>query len=382
MHFPIYLDYMATTPVAPEVAQKMREYMTIDGVFGNPASQHSYGIAAKEAVEKARQQVALLINADAGEIVWTSGATEADNLAIKGAVQFYKRKGKHIITSKIEHKAVLDTCKYLETEGFEVTYLNPEPNGLLDLDKLISAMRKDTILVSLMHVNNEIGVINDIAAIGEITRPRGILFHVDAAQGVGKIPLDVKKIKVDLLSLASHKIYGPKGIGSLYVRNKPRLHLEPQMHGGDQEFGLRSGTLPTHQIVGMGEAFALADKVMEEDQARILKLRNMLWDGIQNLNDVYLNGDFEKRVAGNLNVGFAGIEGEVLLAALKDIAVSTGAACFTTSIEPSYVLRALGVKIDLAYSSIRFSLGRYTTKEEINYTIRHICDVVRKLRVM
>jgi cysteine desulfurase len=381
MKLPIYMDYSATTPVDPRVAEKMCQYLTPDGMFGNPASRsHKFGWDADDAVEQARSDVAALLNADPKEIVWTSGATESDNLAIKGAAHFYQKQGKHIITSKTEHKAVLDTCRQLEREGFEVTYLDPEPNGLIDLAKLEAAMRDDTILVSIMHVNNEIGVIQDIEAIGELTRARKILFHVDAAQSAGKVPLDMERMKVDLLSLSAHKIYGPKGIGALYVRRKPRVRLEAQMHGGGHERGMRSGTLATHQIVGMGEAFRLAKAEMAQDNERIMQLRDRLWNGIKGMDEVYLNGDLEHRVAGNLNISFAYVEGESLIMALKDFAVSSGSACTSASLEPSYVLRALGREDELAHSSIRFTIGRFTTEEEVDYVIGLISQQVNRLR--
>jgi cysteine desulfurase len=381
MHLPIYLDYAATTPVDPRVADKMMEYLTPTGKFGNPASRsHQFGWDAEAAVEDAREQVAALINADAKDIVWTSGATEADNLAIKGIAHFYQKKGKHLITSKTEHKAVLDTCRQLEREGFEVTYLDPEPNGLIDLNKLSDAIRKDTILVSLMHVNNEIGVIADIAAIGDLTRSKGVFFHVDAAQSTGKVAIDVETMQVDLMSLSAHKTYGPKGIGALYVRRKPRVRIEPQMHGGGHERGMRSGTLATHQIVGMGEAFRLAKLEMVEEQTRLLALRNRFWNGLKDLEEIYINGDLEHRVAGNLNVSFAFIEGESLIMALKELAVSSGSACTSASLEPSYVLRAIGRQDELAHSSIRFSFGRFTTEEEIDYAIPLIRSKINKLR--
>lgn len=381
MHLPIYLDYAATTPVDPRVAEKMMEYLTPTGKFGNPASRsHRFGWEAEAAVEEARANVAALINADPKDIIWTSGATEADNLAIKGVAHFYQKKGKHLITCKTEHKAVLDTCRQLEREGFDVTYLDPEPNGLIDLHKLSEAIRKDTILVSLMHVNNEIGVITDIAAIGELTRAKGVFFHVDAAQSTGKVAIDVEAMQVDLMSLSAHKTYGPKGIGALYVRRKPRVRLEPQIHGGGHERGMRSGTLPTHQIVGMGEAFRLAKLEMVQEQARILTLRNRLWDGLKDLEEIYLNGDLTHRIAGNLNISFAFVEGESLIMALKDLAVSSGSACTSASLEPSYVLRAIGRSDELAHSSIRFSLGRFTTDEEIDYAIPLIRSKINKLR--
>ena len=380
---PIYLDYSATTPVDPRVAEKMMQYLTMDGHFGNPASRsHTFGWAADEAVNKAREQVASLINADPREIVWTSGATESDNLAIKGAAHFYQKKGKHIITCKTEHKAVLDTCRQLEREGFEVTYLDPEPSGLLDLDKLQAAMRDDTIIVSIMHVNNEIGVIQDIRKIGEMTRARGIVFHVDAAQSAGKVEIDTQALEVDLMSFSAHKIYGPKGIGALYVRRKPRVRLEAQMHGGGHERGLRSGTLPTHQIVGMGEAFAIARQEMTLENARLLKLRQRLLKGFADMEEIYVNGDMSQRIAGNLNISFNFVEGESLIMALKDIAVSSGSACTSASLEPSYVLRALGRSDELAHSSIRFTIGRFTTEEEVDYTIKLVREKVNKLREM
>jgi cysteine desulfurase len=381
MKFPIYMDYSATTPVDPRVAELMCSYLTPEGDFGNPASRsHSFGWSADEAVAKARQQIATLVNADPKEIVFTSGATESDNLAIKGVAQFYQKKGKHIITCKTEHKAVLDTCRHLEREGYEVTYLDPEPNGLINLQQLEEAMRDDTLLVSIMHVNNEIGVIQDIEAIGELTRARKIVFHVDAAQSVGKVPIDLQQMKVDLMSFSAHKIYGPKGIGALYVRRKPRVRLEAQMHGGGHERGMRSGTLATHQIVGMGEAFRIAAEEMAVENERLLGLRQRLWEGIKEMEEVYLNGDAEHRVAGNLNVSFAFVEGESLIMALKDLAVSSGSACTSASLEPSYVLRALGREDELAHSSIRFTLGRFTTVEEVDYAIKKIRTEVDRLR--
>lgn len=383
MRLPIYLDYSATTPVDPRVAEAMMHCLTIEGHFGNPASRsHSFGWNAEALVEKARKQVADLVNADPKEIVWTSGATESDNLALKGVAHFYQKKGKHIVTSKTEHKAVLDSCRQLEREGFEVTYLDPEPSGLIDLAKLEGALRPDTILVSIMHVNNEIGVIQDIEAIGEITRSHGILFHCDAAQSVGKVEIDLQRMKVDLMSFSAHKIYGPKGIGALYVRRQPRVRIEAQMHGGGHERGMRSGTLPTHQIVGMGEAFRIAKEEMAEENARILQLRNRLWDGIKDIEEVYVNGDLEHHVAGNLNVSFNFVEGESLIMALKDMAVSSGSACTSASLEPSYVLRALGRNDELAHSSIRFTIGRFTTEEDIDYTIKLIHKNIDKLRAL
>ncbi|MEK6731225.1 MAG: IscS subfamily cysteine desulfurase [Pseudomonadota bacterium] len=383
MQLPIYLDYAATTPVDPRVAKKMAQCLTLDGVFGNPASHtHSFGWKAREMVELARKQVADLINADAREIIWTSGATEADNLALKGAANFYRRKGNHIITSQIEHKAVLDTCRELERQGFEVTYLKPESNGVIDLAKLRAAIRPETILVSIIYVNNEIGVIQDVAAMGEMLREKGIIFHVDAAQAAGKLPIDLQTLKVDLMSLCAHKIYGPKGVGALFVRHRPRARLEPQMHGGGHERGLRSGTLPTHQLVGMGEAFRLAKEEMSSDMSRIRALRDRLWRGIADIEAVELNTDLEHSVPNFLNVSFNYIEGESLMLAVKDIAVSSGSACTSASLEPSYVLKALGLNDELAHSSIRFSLGRFTTLEEIDYTVKLIIEKVEKLRAM
>jgi len=378
---PIYMDYSATTPVDERVAEKMCAYLTRQGQFGNPASRsHEFGWKAEAAVEEARRHVAELINADPREIVWTSGATESDNLAIKGAAHFYRKQGGHIITLKTEHKAVLDSCRQLEREGYEVTYLDPEPSGLLDPAMLEASLRSDTVLVSVMHVNNEIGVIQDIAAIGELCRDRRIIFHVDAAQSAGKIPIDMEKLKVDLMSFSAHKIYGPKGIGALYVRRKPRVRLEAQMHGGGHERGLRSGTLPTHQIVGMGEAFRIAREVMEEEARRIRGLRDRLWNGLNEMEEVYLNGDMDQRIPGNLNVSFNYVEGESLIMALKDMAVSSGSACTSSSLEPSYVLRALGRNDELAHSSIRFTIGRYTTQEEIDYIVSRVREKVAKLR--
>ncbi|MGB7932613.1 MAG: IscS subfamily cysteine desulfurase [Gammaproteobacteria bacterium] len=378
---PIYMDYSATTPVDERVAEKMCAYLTRQGQFGNPASRsHEFGWKAEAAVEEARAHVAGLVNADPREIVWTSGATESDNLAIKGAAHFYRKQGGHIITLKTEHKAVLDSCRQLEREGYEVTYLEPEPSGLLDMVKLEAAMRSDTVLVSVMHVNNEIGVIQDIAAIGELCRDRRIVFHVDAAQSAGKVPIDLEILKVDLMSFSAHKIYGPKGIGALYVRRKPRVRLEAQMHGGGHERGLRSGTLPTHQIVGMGEAFRIAGEEMEEENRRIRMLRDRLWNGLNEMEEVYLNGDMDQRVPHNLNASFNYVEGESLIMALKDMAVSSGSACTSSSLEPSYVLRALGRNDELAHSSIRFTIGRYTTQEEIDYIVARVREKVTKLR--
>ena len=381
LKLPIYLDYSATTPIDKRVADKMAHYLTIDDNFGNPASRsHAFGWTAEAAVEEARKNVADLLNCDPREIVWTSGATESDNLAIKGAAHFYRKKGNHLITLKTEHKAVLDTCRQLEREGFEVTYLDPEENGLLDLDKLKAAITDQTILISIMHVNNEIGVIQDIEAIGEIARENKIIFHVDAAQSPGKVDIDLERMKVDLMSLCAHKIYGPKGIGALYVRRKPRVRIEAQMHGGGHERGMRSGTLATHQIVGMGEAFRLAREEMATENERIRMLRDRLYDGLKDMEEVYVNGDLEHRIAGNLNVSFNFVEGESLIMALRDLAVSSGSACTSASLEPSYVLRALGRNDELAHSSIRFTIGRFTTVEEIDYTIQKVRAAVEKLR--
>lgn len=383
VQLPIYLDYSSTTPVDPRVAQKMADCLTTEGNFGNPASRsHRFGWVAEEAVDEARNHIADLVNADPREIVFTSGATESNNLAIKGAAHFYNKRGKHIITLKTEHKAVLDTTRQLEREGFEVTYLEPEANGIVDLGKLEAAMRDDTVLVSIMHVNNEIGVIQDIAAIGELCRSRKILFHVDAAQSTGKVPIDLQSLKVDLMSFSAHKTYGPKGIGALYVRRKPRVRIEAQIHGGGHERGMRSGTLATHQIVGMGEAFRLAKEEMAAENERLLMLRNKLWNGIKDIEAVTVNGDIQQRVAGNLNVSFAYVEGESLIMALKDMAVSSGSACTSASLEPSYVLRALGLTDELAHSSIRFSMGRFTTEAEIDYVIDVIRNAIGKLREM
>ncbi|WP_145519179.1 IscS subfamily cysteine desulfurase [Yersinia bercovieri] len=378
---PIYLDYAATTPVDPRVAEKMMQYLTLDGIFGNPASRsHKFGWQAEEAVDIARNDIAALVGADPREIVFTSGATESDNLAIKGAANFYQKKGKHIITCKTEHKAVLDTCRQLEREGFEVTYLAPQSNGIIDLKQLEAAMRAETILVSIMHVNNEIGVVQDIAAIGEVCRSRGIIFHVDATQSVGKLPIDLSKLKVDLMSFSAHKVYGPMGIGALFVRRKPRIRIEAQQHGGGHERGMRSGTLPVHQIAGMGEAYRIAKEEMESEAARLRSLRLRLWNGLKDIEEVYLNGDLESGAPGILNVSFNYVEGESLIMALKDLAVSSGSACTSASLEPSYVLRALGMNDELAHSSIRFSLGRFTTEEEIDYAIALVRKSIGRLR--
>jgi len=381
VNVPIYLDYSATTPVDERVAKAMMDCLTKEGNFGNPASRsHVFGWDADKAVEEARANVAALINANPKEIVWTSGATESNNLAIKGAAHFYQKNGKHIITCKTEHKAVLDTCRQLEREGFEVTYLEPLDTGLIDLDVLKDAIRDDTVLVSIMHVNNEIGVIQDIKAIGEITRERKIIFHVDAAQSPGKVPVDVEDMNVDLMSLSAHKVYGPKGIGALYVRRKPRVRIEAQIHGGGHERGMRSGTLATHQIVGMGEAFRIAKEEMAADNERILMLRNRLLNGLKDMEEIYINGDLEQRIPGNLNVSFNYVEGESLIMSLKDIAVSSGSACTSASLEPSYVLRALGRDDELAHSSLRFTIGRFTTVDEVDYAVELIRNAVIKLR--
>ncbi|KAA1016043.1 IscS subfamily cysteine desulfurase [Paraburkholderia panacisoli] len=379
LHLPIYMDYSATTPVDPRVVDKMIPYLREQ--FGNPASRsHSYGWSAERAVEEARENVAALVNADPREIIWTSGATESDNLAIKGAAHFYKSKGKHIVTVKTEHKAVLDTCRELEREGFEVTYLDVKDDGLIDLETFKAALRPDTILVSVMSVNNEIGVIQDIEAIGEITRAKGIIFHVDAAQATGKIAIDLQKQKVDLMSFSAHKTYGPKGIGALYVRRKPRIRIEAQMHGGGHERGMRSGTLATHQIVGMGEAFRIAHEEMATENERVRMLRDRLLAGLSQMEEVYVNGDMEKRVPHNLNISFNFVEGESLIMAVKDVAVSSGSACTSASLEPSYVLRALGRNDELAHSSIRFTVGRFTTEQDVDYVINLLKSKISKLR--
>ena len=376
---PVYLDYAATTPVDKRVAEKMIPYLT--ETFGNPASNsHAFGWEAEEAVEKARADIAALINADPKEIIFTSGATESDNLAIKGAANFYKTKGKHLITVKTEHKAVLDTMRELERQGFEVTYLGVQENGLIDLEELKAAIREDTILISVMWVNNEIGVVQDIPAIGEICRERKIIFHVDAAQACGKVPVDVEAAKVDLLSMSGHKVYGPKGIGALYVRRKPRVRLEAQMHGGGHERGFRSGTLPTHQIVGMGEAFRIAKEELEQDIAHYRKLRDIFLKGIEGIEEVYINGDLEHRAPNNLNVSFNFVEGESLIMAVKELAVSSGSACTSASLEPSYVLRALGRNDELAHSSLRITFGRMTTEEEVKFAAELIKSKIGKLR--
>ena len=383
LSIPIYLDYSSTTPVDERVAKKMSECLTKEGTFGNPASRsHPYGWDSEKLIDEARTNVANLLGADKREIVWTSGATESDNLAIKGAANFYKEKGNHLITLTTEHKAVLDTMRFLESEGFEVTYLDPQDNGLLDLEVLKKAIKPTTILISIMHVNNEIGVIQDLESIGRICKENKIVFHVDAAQTPGKVEIDVNKFNIDLCALSAHKAYGPKGIGALYVRRKPRIRIQPQMHGGGHERGFRSGTLPTHQIVGMGEAFKYAKLEMEEDNKKIKKLRDMLWDGLKDMEEIYLNGDLNQRIPGNLNISFNFVEGESLIMAIKDIAVSSGSACTSASLEPSYVLRALGREDELAHSSIRMTIGKYTTEEEILHTVELLKKSVAKLRAL
>ena len=377
----IYLDYASTTPVDPRVASKMMEFLTPDGQFGNPASRsHRFGWKADEAVEEARSHVANLVNCDPREIVWTSGATEADNLAIKGVARFYKSKGNHIITSKIEHKAVLDPCRQLEREGFEITYLDPDENGVISLENIKKHVKDSTILLSIMHINNELGAVNDIEAIGKFTRENDIIFHVDAAQSTGKLPIDLSKLDVDLMSFSGHKTYGPKGIGALYVRRKPRIRLEALIHGGGHERGFRSGTLPTHQIVGMGEAFRIADKEMEKDNKKIAKLADLFWKEVSGIEEIYLNGSFKNKIPNITNISFAYIEGESLIMALKDVAVSSGSACTSASLEPSYVLRALGRADELAHSSIRFSFGRFTTEKEVKMVAETTKRVVHQLR--
>ena len=378
---PIYLDYLSTTPVDPRVVEVMSACLSNEGVFGNPASRsHVFGWKAEEAVENARNQVAELINADPREIVWTSGATESDNLAIKGVAHFYHKKGKHIVTSKIEHKAVLDTCRQLEREGYEVTYLDPDEQGLTTPDMVKAALREDTILVSVMHANNEIGVVNDVAGIGEICRDAGVLLHVDAAQGAGKVALDMEAMKVDLLSMSAHKMYGPKGVGALYVRRKPRVRLEAQMHGGGHERGMRSGTLATHQLVGFGEAARIARDEMRAEADRLATLRQRFWDAISDIPEVHINGDRDQRLPGALNVSFAFVEGESLIMSLRDLAISSGSACTSASLEPSYVLRALGLNDELAHSSLRFSFGRFTTEAEVDHAAKCVRNAVEKLR--
>ena len=381
VNIPIYLDYLSTTPVDPRVVAAMTACMSTEGVYGNAASRsHVFGWQAEEAVENARSQVAELINADPREIVWTSGATESDNLAIKGVAHFYHKKGKHIVTSKIEHKAVLDTCRQLEREGYEVTYLDPNEQGLTTPEMVQAALREDTILASVMHANNEIGVVNDIAGIGEICRAAGVLFHVDGAQGVGKIPVDMEQMKVDLVSMSAHKMYGPKGVGALYVRRKPRVRLEAQMHGGGHERGMRSGTLATHQLVGFGEAARIAHEEMATESAQLEALRERFWDAISDIPEVYINGDREQRLPGALNVSFAFVEGESLIMSLRDLAISSGSACTSASLEPSYVLRALGLNDEMAHSSLRFSFGRFTTEAEVDHAVQCVRHAVEKLR--
>ena len=381
VNIPIYLDYLSTTPVDPRVVAAMTACMSTEGVYGNAASRsHVFGWQAEEAVENARSQVAELINADPREIVWTSGATESDNLAIKGVAHFYHKKGKHIVTSKIEHKAVLDTCRQLEREGYEVTYLDPNEQGLTTPEMVQAALREDTILASVMHANNEIGVVNDIAGIGEICRAAGVLFHVDGAQGVGKIPVDMEQMKVDLLSMSAHKMYGPKGVGALYVRRKPRVRLEAQMHGGGHERGMRSGTLATHQLVGFGEAARIAHEERATESAQLEALRERFWDAISDIPEVYINGDREQRLPGALNVSFAFVEGESLIMSLRDLAISSGSACTSASLEPSYVLRALGLNDEMAHSSLRFSFGRFTTEAEVDHAVQCVRHAVEKLR--
>jgi len=378
---PTYMDYSSTTPVDARVAKKMAKYLTMEGDFGNAASRsHYFGWQAEKAVDEARSQVADLVGADPREIVWTSGATESNNLALKGIAHFYQKRGKHIITLKTEHKAVLDTCRQLEREGFEVTYLDPLPNGLLDIDLFKKTIREDTILASFMHVNNEIGVIQDLQTIGDICRENKVFFHVDAAQSVGKIEIDLTALPVDLMSFSAHKIYGPKGMGALYVSRKPRVRLEAQIHGGGHERGMRSGTLATHQIVGMGEAFAIAKAEMKEEHDRTLKLRQRLYAGFSDMEEVVVNGDLDQRIAGNLNISFNYVEGESLMMAISDVAVSSGSACTSSSLEPSYVLRALGLSDELAHSSIRFSVGRYTTEKDVDDAITLVREKVEKLR--
>ena len=383
LSIPIYLDYSATTPVDERVAKAMADCLTKEGTFGNPASRsHPYGWDSEKLIDQARINVANLLGADKREIIWTSGATESDNLAIKGAAYFYKEKGNHLITLSTEHKAVLDTMRFLESEGFEVTYLDPKDNGLVDIDELKKAIKPTTILISIMHVNNEIGVIQDLESIGKLCKENKIVFHVDAAQSPGKVELDVNKFNIDLFALSAHKAYGPKGIGALYVRRKPRIRLQPQMHGGGHERGFRSGTLPTHQIVGMGEAFKYAKTEMAKDNKKIKKLRDMLWDGLKDMEEIYLNGDLNQRIPGNLNISFNFVEGESLIMAIKDIAVSSGSECTSASLEPSYVLRALGREDELAHSSIRMTIGKYTTEEEILHTIDLLKNAVSKLRAL
>lgn len=381
MNQPIYLDYASTTPLDPKVFKKMKKYFTLSGIFGNSASRsHQFGWMAEESIDIARNEISILIGADSREIIFTSGATESNNLAIKGIYEFHQKKNTHIITSKTEHKSVLDSCRYLEQKGCNITYLNPKKNGIIDIKEIKKNILKDTLLISIMHVNNEIGVIQDIKNIGKICKEKGIFFHVDATQSVGKIKINLKKLNIDLLSFSGHKIYGPKGIGILYVRRRPRIRLTPQIHGGGHERGMRSGTLPVHQIVGLGKACQILKKKMKEENIRFKKLKNMLWNNIKNIPEIYLNGDLSDTVTNILNVSFNFIEGESLIMALKKLAVSSGSACTSASLEPSYVLRALNIKDELAHSSIRFSIGRFTTKKEIKKTIKEIHFSVNKLR--
>ncbi|MDC3012674.1 IscS subfamily cysteine desulfurase [SAR86 cluster bacterium] len=378
---PLYFDYASTTPVDQRVIDKMKDCLSLDGNFGNPGSRsHAFGWQAEELVEEARINVSTLVNCDPREIIWTSGATESDNLAIKGAANFYKEKGNHIITSKIEHKAVLDTCRQLESEGFEVTYLDPNENGEISIESIEENIREETTLVSLMHINNEIGVVNDIEKIGELCRNKGIIFHVDAAQSAGKIEIDLSQLKVDLMSFSAHKIYGPKGIGALFVRRRPRIRLQPLFHGGGQERGIRAGTLPTHQIVGMGEAFKLSQTEMQSDLSKISSYRDILWNGLSEMEEIYVNGSIDNGYPGIFNLSFNYVEGESLIMALKNIAVSSGSACTSASLEPSYVLRALGRPDELAHSSIRFSFGRFTKEEEVKSTVKLVQESVAQLR--
>ena len=378
---PLYFDYASTTPVDQRVIDKMKDCLSLDGNFGNPGSRsHAFGWQAEELVEEARINVSTLVNCDPREIIWTSGATESDNLAIKGAANFYKEKGNHIITSKIEHKAVLDTCRQLESEGFEVTYLDPNENGEISIESIEENIKEETTLVSLMHINNEIGVVNDIEKIGELCRNKGIIFHVDAAQSAGKIEIDLSQLKVDLMSFSAHKIYGPKGIGALFVRRRPRIRLQPLFHGGGQERGIRAGTLPTHQIVGMGEAFKLSQTEMESDLSKISTYRDILWNGLSEMEEIYVNGSIDNGYPGIFNLSFNYVEGESLIMALKNIAVSSGSACTSASLEPSYVLRALGRPDELAHSSIRFSFGRFTKEEEVKSTVKLVQESVAQLR--
>lgn len=381
MHTPVYLDYSATTPVDPRVVEAMVGCLSMDGVFGNPASRsHAFGWQAEHAVEEARGHLAHLIGADPREIVFTSGATESDNLALKGVAHYYRERGRHIVTSSIEHKAVLDSCKHLETEGFEVTYLAPGRNGQTDPGVLADAIREDTILVSIMHANNETGVLNDLAALGAVCRQRGVLFHTDAAQSVGKVPVDLRELPVDLMSISGHKMYGPKGIGALFVRRQPRVQLEPQMHGGGHERGMRSGTLPTHQVVGLGEAARIAEEAMEADTARLVAMRDRFWARVQQAGDVQLHGKDAPRLPGTLNIAFGGVDGETLLMALKDIAISSGSACTSATVEPSHVLRGMGVEDALAHSSLRITLGRFTTDEEADFAADRVVETLQRLR--